>query len=176
MCDQVPHTQLQTVTNSPLLNACENKAGRQWGGSRSYAVTLSGMLMSLQVNGGQWAPHGPLLVPWPLVFPSQFTHTKRRQWHGATFPMSSQAGERGVLLQTCCPVYRMLMSTHDVTDMAFKFGNTMIYIFPLNSPIKSNLYLLYTARASMSRLAKVKTMSPSMIFDLRIIFYVSQIH
>lgn len=47
------------VTNSPLPSACENKVGQQWGSNQSCAVTLSGMLMSLQVIGGQWAPHGP---------------------------------------------------------------------------------------------------------------------
>lgn len=63
------------ATNSRLQSACENKAGRQWGSNQSCAVTLSGMLMSLQVTGGQWAPHGPTPSPLaPCVSLSVHTH------------------------------------------------------------------------------------------------------
>lgn len=63
------------VTNSPLQSACENKAGQRWGSNQSCAVTLSGMLMSLQVTGGQWAPHGPTPSPLaPCISLSVHTH------------------------------------------------------------------------------------------------------
>lgn len=98
-----------TVTNSPLQNACENKAGQQWGSSQSCAVTLSGMLMSLQVTGGQWAPHGPTPSPLaPCVSLSVHTHkeTPLAQGHISNVLPSKRIGspltDMSVLCNVCC--------------------------------------------------------------------------
>lgn len=98
-----------TVTNSPLQNACENKAGQQWGSNQSCAVTLSGMLMSLQVTGGQWAPHGPTASPLaPCVSLSVHTHkeTPLAQGHISNVLPSKRTGspltDVFVLCNVCC--------------------------------------------------------------------------
>ena len=56
--DLLSHPELHTVPST--VQRLRTKQGQQWGSIQSLAVTLSGMLMSLRVTGGQWAPCSPL--------------------------------------------------------------------------------------------------------------------
>lgn len=99
------------VTNSPLRSACENKAGQQWGSNQSCTVTLSGMLMSLQVTGGQWAPHGPTPSPLaPCVSFSLHTHkeTQLAQGHISSGLPSKRTGNPFTDMLVLSNVFRCL--------------------------------------------------------------------
>lgn len=113
------------VTNSPLQSACENKAGRQWGSNQSCAVTLSGMLMSLQVTGGQWAPHGPTPSPLaPCVSFSLHTHkeTPLARGHISNVLPSKRTGSpftnMFVLCNVClCPQITRISTSPGMSDV-----------------------------------------------------------
>lgn len=104
VCDLVTHPELQTVPSRAHVRTKQASSGGATRAVLWHSVACWWVCRSLAVNG---PPMAPLLVPWPLVFPSQYTHTKRRHWHRATFPMYSSARELGVLLQTClsCVTY-----------------------------------------------------------------------
>lgn len=109
------------VTNSPLQSTCENKAGQQCGGNQSCAVTLSGMLMSLQVTGGQWAPHGPTLSPLaPCVSFSLHTHkeTPLAQGHISNVLPSKRTGSPFVDIFVLCNICCCPVSTINIGHMS----------------------------------------------------------
>lgn len=86
VCDLVTHPELQIV---PSRVHVRTKLASSGGATRAvlwHSVACWWVCRSLAVNG---PPMAPLLVPWPLVFPSHYTHTKRSHWHRATFPMCS---------------------------------------------------------------------------------------
>lgn len=92
MCDLVTHLELQTAPSRVHVRTKQASSG---GRNQSCSVTLSGMLMSLQVTGGQWAPHGPTLGPLaPCVSLSVHTHkeTLLAQGHISNVLPSKRAG------------------------------------------------------------------------------------
>lgn len=98
VCDLVTHAELLTVPSRAHVRTKQASSGGATGAVLWHSVACWWVCRSLAVNG---PPTAPLLVPWPLVFPSHYTHTKKRHWHRATFLMRFPARELGVLLQTC---------------------------------------------------------------------------
>lgn len=86
VCDLVTHPQLQTVPSRAHVRTKQASSGGATRAVLWHSVACWWVCRSLAVNG---PPMAPLLVPWPLVFPSQYTHTKRRHWHRATFTTCS---------------------------------------------------------------------------------------
>lgn len=114
-CDLVTHPEL---LNSPLRSVCENKASQQWGSNKSCAVTLSGMLMSLQVIGGQWAPHGPTPSPLaPCVSLSVHTHKETTLAQGHIFIVLPGKRTRSPLTDTF-----VLCNIVDVYNWHYSYG------------------------------------------------------
>lgn len=92
VCDLVTHPELQTVPSKAHVRTKQAGSG---GANQSRAVALSGMLMSLQVTGGQWAPHGPTPSPLaPCVSLSVHTHkeTPLAQGHISNVLLSKRTG------------------------------------------------------------------------------------
>lgn len=98
VCDPVTHAELLTVPSRAHVRTKPASSGGASGAVLWHSVACWWVCRSLAVNG---PPTAPLLVPWPLVFPSHYTRTKKGHWHGATFLMFFPERELGVLLQTC---------------------------------------------------------------------------
>lgn len=76
--------------------------------------------MSLQVTGGQWAPHGPTPSPLaPCVSLSVHTHKETTLAQGHIYNVFLEQENLESSYRHVCPVQRMLMSTVDIRDVVF---------------------------------------------------------